>query len=262
MNPAVPVTLDDLRRIDLFDDLDDAELERWRSATQAFNVPADEIVAEQDASARGLLLLLEGRVRMYRVADERFEPIGHMDAPTWVQAIAALTETPIGVRIVADGDCVIGLVPAAQFTDLALTHRPVHRRIMQQIGPVTQRLAAIDNDRERLASLGTMAAGLAHELNTPAAAVKRAAAQLADALDVVMGVIGAFVEAGLEREDAERLARLPRREPTPRGPGTGGPPPSFAARSTPPTPRTTCSSASRTSASTSRGAWPRCSPRP
>jgi len=210
MNPAVPVTLDDLRRIDLFDDLDDAELERWRSATQAFNVPADEIVAEQDASARGLLLLLEGRVRMYRVVDERFDPIGHMDAPTWMQAIAALTETPIGVRIVADGDCVIGLVPAGQFTDLALTHRPVHRRIMQQIGPVTQRLAAIDNDRERLASLGTMAAGLAHELNNPAAAVKRAAAQLADALDVVMGVIGAFVEAGIEREDAERLVVLQR----------------------------------------------------
>jgi hypothetical protein len=45
MNPAVPVTLADLRRIDLFDDLDDAELERWRAATQAFNVPADEIVA-------------------------------------------------------------------------------------------------------------------------------------------------------------------------------------------------------------------------
>jgi signal transduction histidine kinase len=53
-----------------------------------------------------------------------------------------------------------------------------------------------------------MAAGLAHELNNPAAAVKRAAAQLADTLDVVMYVIKAFVEAGLERPDAERLVAL------------------------------------------------------
>jgi signal transduction histidine kinase len=210
VNPTVPVTLDDLRRIDLFDDLTGDELEQWRAATQAFNIPAGEIIHEQDASPRGLLLLLEGRTRMYRLADERFEPIGRMDAPTWMQAIAAITETPVGVRMQAEIDCVIGLVPMAAFTDLALTHRSVHRRIMKAIGPVTARLAAIDNDRERLASLGTMAAGLAHELNNPAAAVQRAAAQMADTLDVVMHVIGSFVEAGIERSDAARLVELQR----------------------------------------------------
>jgi signal transduction histidine kinase len=208
MSAVIPVTLDDLRRVDLFDGLDDAELERWRAATQAIQVPVGEIVAEQDASPRGLLLLLEGRVRMYTRADERFEPIGHMEAPTWMQAIAALTESAIGVRIVAETDCVFGIVPLGEFTDLVLTHKTVHRRIMLAIGPVTARLSAIENDRERLASLGTMAAGLAHELNNPAAAVKRAAAQLVDALDVVMGVIAALVEAGIERADAERLVAL------------------------------------------------------
>jgi signal transduction histidine kinase len=214
VTPEVAVTLDALRRIDLFDDLDDEQLERWRAATQAFDVASGEVVAEQDASPRGLLLLLEGRVRMFKRVDERLEPIGHMDAPTWMQAIAALTESPIGVRIEADTDCVFGIVPLADFIDLALTHRPVHRRIMRAIGPVTARLSAIDNDRERLASLGTMAAGLAHELNNPAAAVKRAAAQLADTLEVALGVVGAFVEAGLEREDAERLVALQREAQT------------------------------------------------
>lgn len=210
MNPAVPVTSDDLRRVDLFDGLDDAELEQWRAATQAFNVPAGEIIAEQDASARGLLLLLEGRTRLYKLADERFEPIGRMEAPTWMQAIAAITESPIGARLQAETDCVIGLVPVAAFTDLVLAHRSVHRKVMQAIGPVTARLAAIDNDRERLASLGTMAAGLAHELNNPAAAVQRAAAQMADTLDGVLDVIASFVDAGIEREDAGRLVELQR----------------------------------------------------
>jgi signal transduction histidine kinase len=212
VNAAVPVTVEELRRFDLFEGLDDDALARWSAAAVAFNVDAGEILAEQDASPRGLLLLIEGRTRMYKSADEtRFEPIGHMEAPTWMQAIAAITETPIGVRMVAETDCLIGLVPVEQFVDLALTHRSVHRRIMQAIGPVTARLAQIDNDRERLASLGTMAAGLAHELNNPAAAVKRAAAQLADTLDVVMSVFKAFVEAGIERSDAERLVALQQR---------------------------------------------------
>ncbi|MCW2994183.1 MAG: histidine kinase [Conexibacter sp.] len=208
MGAAAPVTLEDLRRMDLFTELDDAQLEQWRAVTQSFHVPDGGIIAEQDASPRGLLLLLEGRTRMFKVTDERFDPIGHMVAPTWMQAIAAITESVIGVRIQADGDCVIGLVPLQEFTDLALTHRAVHRRIMQAIGPVTARLTSIENDRERMTSLGTMAAGLAHELNNPAAAVKRAAAQLVDALDVVTGAIGAFVEGGIERADAERLVEL------------------------------------------------------
>ncbi|HEY6759581.1 MAG TPA: ATP-binding protein [Baekduia sp.] len=210
MTPTVPVSLEDLRRIDLFDGLTDEELELWREATQAFNVPADEVIAEEDASPRGLMLLLEGRVRMFKLADDRYEPIGGMRAPTWMQAIAALTEAPIGVRHQAETDCVIGLVPLAAFTDLALSHRSVHRKIMKAIGPVTTRLAAIDNERERLASLGTMAAGLAHELNNPAAAVQRAAAQMADTLDQVLGVITAFVDAGIEREDAAKLLALQR----------------------------------------------------
>jgi len=209
VTPTIPVGLDDLRRVDLFDGLDDEQLEQWRAATQAFTVPAGKVIAEQDASPRGLMLLLEGRLRMYKAVDEtRFEPIGHMDAPTWMQAIAAITETPIGVRLQTETDCVVALIPVGTFVDLVLAHRTVHRKVMQAIGPVTARLAQIDNDRERLASLGTMAAGLAHELNNPAAAVKRAASQLVDALDVVTGAIGAFVEGGIERADAARLVEL------------------------------------------------------
>jgi signal transduction histidine kinase len=79
---------------------------------------------------------------------------------------------------------------------------------MRQISPVMTRLTAIEQNRERLASLGTMAAGLAHELNNPAAAARRAASDLVDALETVSGTIRAFVEAGISREDAERLVHL------------------------------------------------------
>jgi signal transduction histidine kinase len=53
-----------------------------------------------------------------------------------------------------------------------------------------------------------MAAGLAHEQNKPAAAAQRAAAQLADALEVVGSTISRFVHSGVSREDAERLVAL------------------------------------------------------
>jgi signal transduction histidine kinase len=53
-----------------------------------------------------------------------------------------------------------------------------------------------------------MAAGLAHELNNPAAAARRSADQLAEALDVIGSALGRFVEAGVEREQAAELIEL------------------------------------------------------
>ena len=67
-----------------------------------------------------------------------------------------------------------------------------------------------EQHRERLAALGTMAAGLAHELNNPAAAANRAASDLIEALKAIGTALNSFVEAGIEREDAEKLLALQR----------------------------------------------------
>jgi signal transduction histidine kinase len=55
-----------------------------------------------------------------------------------------------------------------------------------------------------------MAAGLAHELNNPAAAAKRASSELAEALEVLGSTIGVFVESGVDRDQAEQLVEIQR----------------------------------------------------
>ena len=68
---------------------------------------------------------------------------------------------------------------------------------------------ARESSRERLTSLGTMAAGLAHELNNPAAAARRAASELVDARCRSSTTrCESFVESGIERVDAEKLIAL------------------------------------------------------
>jgi signal transduction histidine kinase len=79
---------------------------------------------------------------------------------------------------------------------------------MAQMRPVISRVATRVQNRERLESLGTMAAGLAHELNNPAAAAKRSASDLAEALEVLSGAFGSFVESGISLEAKARLLDL------------------------------------------------------
>ena len=107
----------------------------------------------------------------------------------------------------AETPCRVALIESEDFRRLAFAQPEVHQRVMRQVAPVMSRITGMEQNRERLASLGTMAAGLAHELNNPAAAARRAAAQMEEALEVIASTIGRFVAAGSSAE-AECLVEL------------------------------------------------------
>ena len=198
----------DLRPVDLFDDLADDELARWAEPAYERTFAPGDVVAEQGEPAEGIFFLLDGRIRSYLVEGGRAEPVGHQEAPTWIYAIMVLTGGDYGVRLVADTACRFAIVPREQAVALTLSQPSVHGRIMAQVAPVMSRITAMEQNRERLASLGTMAAGLAHELNNPAAAARRAASDLAEALDTISQTLHAFVSSGIERAEAETLVAL------------------------------------------------------
>jgi len=204
-------TLEELRTIDLFGELDDEQLERWREVAEIRELAPDAIVADADRTLfPEFMLLLRGVVQGLVTEAGRVEPITRQTAPTWMGAISVLTETSVGGELRAVTDVRVASVAAEDFTRLVTSQRPVFRRVMRAIRPVATRIAAREQNRERLESLGTMAAGLAHELNNPATAARRAADDLADALDVLASTIGLFVESGIEREQAEKLVAMQR----------------------------------------------------
>ena len=202
-------TLEELRTIDLFDELDDEQLEQWREVAVVRELAAGEVMARPSDSPE-FFLLLRGTVQGLAVEQGRMEPFTRQFAPTWIGAIPVLTESGLAGQFVADTDLRLAVVSAEDFIRLVLSQRPVHRRVMRAVRPVASRIASREQTRERLASLGTMAAGLAHELNNPAAAARRASSDLAEALDVLASTVGAFVESGIEREQAEELVTMQR----------------------------------------------------
>ena len=210
MSPGggAPVTLAELRAVDLFDGVEDEPLADWLAVARLWEVQPGQLIAEQAEHVPGLILLLEGTAVTQMTGRGNPEPLGHQHAPTWIGAISVLTEDPLPVRISAESACRLAIIPPAEFLRLVFEQRAVHQTVIRRIAPVMQRLGGIEQNRERLASLGTMAAGLTHELNNPAAAARRAAAQLAEQVAVVQKTLVRFVKSGVERADAEALVEL------------------------------------------------------
>ncbi|MGA9858362.1 MAG: ATP-binding protein [Solirubrobacteraceae bacterium] len=200
----------ELRPMDLFTELSDSELQVWCDAAEAHDVPAGTVMAKQDQTRTGLVLVLEGTIEALVQDGTGDEPIGDHVAPTWMGAIPTLVGGPSAVRMVARDDVRVAIIEPDRYVDLVLAHRTVFRRVMAMVRPVVGRITAREQNRERLASLGTMSAGLAHELNNPAAAAKRAASDLAETLDVLTDTVGLLVESGIERDQAAELVVLQR----------------------------------------------------
>src|SRR5205085_10921686 len=128
-------------------DLDESELEEFAQAAEWRSAHAGELVLEAGADPDGLLCLTEGRLQVFSPDADRFEPVGHQTAPTWIAAISTLSETPIGVRMVAVTDALWALIPAPEFRRLALSHPSVHTRVMRQMGPIMSRITSVQSNR-------------------------------------------------------------------------------------------------------------------
>jgi signal transduction histidine kinase len=196
--------------MDLFADLSDEELETWCQAAQVHEIPAGTVMAKQDETRTGLVLVLKGTIEALVKDGTGDEPIGDHVAPTWMGAIPTLVGGASAVRMIARDDLRVAVIDPDRFIDLVRGNRAVFLRVMAMVRPVVRRITAREQNRERLASLGTMSAGLAHELNNPASAAQRASSDLAETLEVLTDTVGLLVESGIERAQAADLVALQR----------------------------------------------------
>ncbi|MGZ4675703.1 MAG: ATP-binding protein [Acidimicrobiia bacterium] len=193
----------ELRGIFLFEGLDDSQLRQLLDAGEEFRFDEGDVLFVQGQPAACWWVLLEGRVALWRRSGHQEEVVGHMERPgVWAGGFEAWSE---GVGYLTTG---IGAepgrmlrMPSPALGALARSWFPFGVHIVEGVFGTVRTIEARSRDREALVALGTLAAGLAHELNNPAAAASRTADALDESCRSLLGSLVMLAERSLTAEE-------------------------------------------------------------
>jgi signal transduction histidine kinase len=205
--------VDDLRGAILTSALTDAQLADLVEAGTEVAFAQGDLLFREGRPADLLWILLEGQIELARqIGNETITMATMGTAGQWAGGLAAWgdPDSPAGYRAsgtaVTDGRCFT--VPAADLARLVGEWSPFSKHLVMGVFQTVRSIDATARQRESLVALGTLAAGLAHEINNPSAAILRSVEALRSTSDYMLASLVELAEDGVSAEQFIQLDRL------------------------------------------------------
>ena len=203
------ISIDDLRKIEVFADLSQDQLDWLAEHLQERRFQPGEVMGREGEPLDNLIVILEGEIQIRR---------GSGSDEIFIRVMAGeVTGLLPYSRLTHYGGTSRAVIP----TCIAALHRSDFPEMLKRIPLLGQRLVSImadrirettrsETQRDKMMALGKLSAGLAHELNNPAAAAQRATASLRETLETVRDASIRLARHALPTEQRESITRFER----------------------------------------------------
>ena len=197
----------ELRRIAAFSNLPDDQISWFLSHVQEIVVQAGESFVRQGEPADWMVIFLEGLFQWRgEFGGETVSLPAQAGDVSGVFPFSRMKRFTVTGRALTDGRLL--KFPAALFPELIQKMPELTATLVAMMSDRIREGTRIEQQRDRLVSLGKLSAGLAHELNNPASAAKRATGQMRDALARMRNANAALWRLPLDDSEKSRIEEV------------------------------------------------------
>jgi signal transduction histidine kinase len=199
--------IDELRALALFEGLTDEQLAELVEGSAEVSVQPGVELFREGEHADSWWVLLDGVIDLVRRIGPEETVVAKMDVPgRWAGGFRAWDDQ--GVYLATGRGAATGRVlrvPAGVLRERFKAWLPLGGYLIEGLYRTARSIEATARQRESVVALGTLAAGLAHEINNPAAAASRAVDALEDACQTLLA---SFSRLAAQQVSAERFSAL------------------------------------------------------
>jgi len=171
-----------LRRLPLFAGVSDADLDWLFQKAEPVTIPAGDFLMEEGSPGDSMYIILDGEFKIIKRSNLQDIVIAMREAGEVIGEMALIDHAPRTASVKAVRDSHALMIHEEAFHQLVSTSPSAALAILHTVSARLRQNDSLVRQNEKMAALGTLAAGLAHELNNPAAAARRSTEQLRQTL--------------------------------------------------------------------------------
>ncbi len=173
--------LHDPRSQKLFPALPEATLEELAANGEVLDLPDGAELFREGQRDYPFYAVLEGEVQVVKRFGQETRLLANHSRGHFAGEISMLTGAEAIATGLAHGPVRVVRMSSERFREFAASDCPSAKMVLQAMAGRTKDVEAQTRQQDKLAALGKLSAGLAHELNNPASAARRNAQQLGEA---------------------------------------------------------------------------------
>ena len=199
------MNLQDLRKSPLFQGLSDDELGRLMDMAEPVSLRAGDILIKQGDMGDSAYVIMRGEFEIQKQSGQSLIKIDVRNPGDVVGEMALLSRAPRSATVISKTDSETLRVPQEAFENLLSSSSTAAMAVLHWVMARLTQNESLLHQQEKMAALGTMSAGLAHELNNPAAAAQRSAAELNKILIKWQTLTNQIISAAFKKNQTEWL---------------------------------------------------------
>jgi signal transduction histidine kinase len=202
------MSLETLKRIPLFAGLSEEDFQRLCDMSREFKLQAGSMLFEEGQPGSEAYVIESGELEIIKASMDREVLLAVRGPGEVVGEVALLDAAPRMASVRARTDAALIAIKKVSFDELLHTSPTAldatFRTTLARLRETQSGLQQV----EKMAQLGTLTAGVAHELNNPAAAIQRGEQQLHQALIDLHAAQAALDAQSLDSEQRKQISAL------------------------------------------------------